>query len=102
MIDYKLLINPFAELELIQAKGNYNLLKEDLGERFVKEIDKTINNINKNPFQFPIEKKEIRKAVISNFPFVIFFYVVNSTINVFAVFHTSRNPMIWKKRFNNK
>lgn len=102
MRDYKLLINPFAELELIQAKEDYNLQKEDLGERFVKEIDKTITRINKNPFQFPKEKKKIRKAVVSNFPFIIFFYVVDNTINVFAVFHSSRNPMIWKKRFKNK
>jgi hypothetical protein len=99
MKNYKLLINPFAEFELIQAKKNYNLHKEDLGEIFVKEIEKTITRINKNPLQFPIVNKNIRKAIVSNFPYTIFFYVVNDIINVFAVFHSSRNPMIWKERF---
>ncbi len=97
---YKLLINPFAELELNEAKEWYNLQQEHLGERFVKEIDKTLTRINDNPFQFPQKKKQIRKAVVNNFPYSIFFYVSDNLINVFAIFHYSRNPMIWKKRFN--
>ena len=100
MKNYKLLINPFAELELDEAKEWYNLQQEDLGERFVKEIDKTVFRINENPLQFPKEKKQIRKARVNNFPYSIFFYTTNDLINVFAVFHSSRNPLIWKKRFN--
>lgn len=99
MKNYKLLINPFAELELDDAKEWYNLQQDNLGDRFVNKIDKIIIRINENPFQFPKEKKQIRKAVIKLYPYVIFFYVTENVINVFAIFHTSRNPMIWKKRF---
>lgn len=99
---YNLLINPFAELELEEAKDWYNLQQDDLGERFVKEIDKTIIRINENPFQFPKEMKKIRKAIVNDFPYSIFFYMTDNLINVFAIFHSSRNPMIWKKRFRER
>lgn len=100
MKDYKLLINPFAELELNEAKEWYNLQKDKLGDKFINEVDKTVMQINENPYQFPKEKKQIRKAVVKTFPYSIFFYVADNLINIFAVFHSSRNPMIWKKRFN--
>ena len=87
-------------LELDEAKEWYDLQQNNLGERFVNEIDKTVIRINDNPFQFPKERKQIRKAVVNNFPYSIFFYVTDNLINVFAVFHSSRNPMIWKKRFH--
>ena len=100
MKNYKLLINPFAELELDEAKEWYNLQQNNLGERFVNEIDITVIRIRENPFQFPKEKKQIRKAVVNNFPYSILFNVADNLINIFAVFHSSRNPMIWRKRFN--
>lgn len=101
-MEYKLIINPFAELELEEAKDWYNLQQDNLGNEFVMEIDKTIIRIIENPFQFPKEKKQIHKAVVKNFPYYLFFYVDDFLINIFAVFHSSRNPMIWKKRFENK
>ena len=102
MKTYNLLINPFAELELEEAKDWYNLQQDYLGERFVKEIDKTIIRITENPFQFPKETKQIRKAIVNDFPYSIFFYVADNLINVFAIFHSGRNPMIWKKRFRER
>jgi hypothetical protein len=101
-MEYKLIINPFAELELEEAKDWYNLQQDNLGNEFVMEIDKTIIRIKENPFQFPKEKKQIRKAVAKRFPYSLFFYVDDLIINIFAIFHSSKNPMIWKKRFENE
>jgi len=77
----------------------YNLQKEDLGLEFFQEIKIVLLRINDNPIQFPIETLAIRKAIIKRFPFTIFFYISGNVINVFAIFHSSRNPISWKKRF---
>jgi len=102
MKTYKLIINPFAEIEIKETRNWYNLQKDNLGEEYLQEIKKTTIRIQENPLQFPKIKNKIRKVVISRFPFSIYFYIDELTINVFAVFHTSRNPMIWKERFDNK
>ena len=56
-MEYKLIINPFAELELEDAKDWYNSQKDNLGSEFIMEIDKIIIRISEKPFQFPKVKK---------------------------------------------
>ena len=99
MIKYSLIINPFAEQDLEDAKSWYDLEKEKLSIEFIEEVDNILLRIINNPFQFPVENNKIRKALVKRFPFSIFFYIEKDVINVFAVFHTYRNPKIWKNRF---
>lgn len=98
MTRYSLIINPFAEDDIIEAKNWYKTRQENLDTDFISEIKKTILRITENPFQYPKVKNPIRMAVVERFPFIIFFYLNEMNINVFAVFHTSRNPANWKKR----
>ncbi len=81
MKSYKLIINPFAEIEIKEAKNWYDLQKDSLGEEYFQEIKKTAIRIQENPFQFPKINKKIRKAVVSRFPFSIYFYIDELTIN---------------------
>jgi len=102
MKKFKLLINPFAEKDIEDAKNYYDEQKEGLGEEFVQEVKKTVKRIKKNPFQFPKEKKEARKVRVDRFPFGIFFIEKDLIINVFSVFHFSRNPKTWENRIDKK
>jgi hypothetical protein len=95
---YRLIISPFAEDDLQVSKEWYDLQKELLGEKFINEVDKTLQIILLNPFQFPKIKGEIRRAPTQKFPFGIFFFITEDIINVIAIFHSSRNPKIWKSR----
>jgi len=98
MSQYRLIINPFAENDINISKNWYDLQKENLGSDFILEVDNTLQNIVENPRQFPRVKGKIRRAVLSRFPFGIYYFIKNDIINVFAVFHFSRNPSIWKQR----
>ncbi len=98
MSSYRLIINPFAELDLQVAHEWYDLKKEGLGKEFLLEVENTINRILKNPQQFRTIKKQTRMAVVKRFPFGIFYVIGEEVINVFAVFHFSRNPKSWTKR----
>lgn len=99
MKEYQIIISPIAEQELEEAKEWYDSQKQNLGNEFVLEIDKAITRISENPFQFLEIKKYVRRAIVSRFPYSLFFYINDMNINIFAVFHLSRNPTIWKKRF---
>ena len=98
MSSLKLIINPFAELDLQVAYEWYDLKKEGLGKEFLSEVEITLDRIHQNPQQFKKIKKQIRMAVVKRFPFGVFYFVKNDVINVFAIFHFSRNPQILKKR----
>ena len=98
MKDFRLIINPFAEEDLKEAKKWYDLQLDSLGDDFLQEIRKTIFHIQENPFQFQKVRKQTRRAVVKRFPYLVYFVVNNQVINVFAVFHSSRSPKVWKKR----
>ena len=98
MRKFKLIINPFAEIDMKVAKEWYDFQKELLGDKFIEEAEIVLSRIITNPFQFPETLKDIRKANLNRFPFSIYFTISKSIIIVFAVFHNKRNPVIWKNR----
>jgi hypothetical protein len=42
--------------------------------------------------------RTLRRAVVRRFPFAIFYEVVAGEIKVTAIFHSRRDPEIWKSR----
>lgn len=87
-----------AKLDIQLAKNWYNIQRENLGNEFLFEIEKLQAQIQSNPEQFPKSRNEIRKAVLRRFPYCLFFALKSNTIKIIAVFHNSRNPIIWKER----
>lgn len=80
----------------------YEMQLKGLGLRYKNQTKRQINSLKKAPHLFSIKYNEIRCRKIEKFPFLIH-YEINEetkTVNIFAVFHSSRNPEIWKR--NNK
>lgn len=69
-----------------------------LGEEFVDEIEKIIQQINTTPLIFPQKKSRLREALSKKFPFIIVFELKQKQhkILILSVYHTSRNP---KKKY---
>ena len=84
---------------MITSKQWYDEQQDGLGFEFIAEIKKTIKRIEQNPLQFPKEKTYIHKALVDRFPYSIFFYINDITINIFAIFNHSRNPKIIGQRY---
>ncbi|MGQ7945655.1 type II toxin-antitoxin system RelE/ParE family toxin [Flavobacterium sp. WC2509] len=77
----------------------YEMQLKGLGLRYKTQVKKQINSLKKDPYLFSIKYNEIRCRKIEKFPFLIHYLINENTKNVivFAVFHTSRNPEIWKR-----
>lgn len=99
MIKYKIRINTNA-LEDIQCITIwYNEQLQGLGSRFQKQVKMQINSLKINPNAYAIRYTDVRCMLIKKFPFLVHFTLNESqkTVDIFAVYHTSRNPHIWKK-----
>ena len=72
MAGHKLIINPFAEQDILDARDWYNDQKENLGSELLQEIKNTIHSIEVNPLQFPEVKINIRRAIVNGFPYSVF------------------------------
>ena len=95
---YDLIVRPEAEAELAEAFNWYEQHVAGLGSRFLLSIDATINSIRRDPLQYPILYKNVRRALTRRFPYQVFFTVSDLQIIVLAVFHGMRNPSVWQSR----
>ncbi len=81
-----------AYIEFKEAIDFYNYQNKKLGERFIKEIEKTINLIKIYPKIFSLYTKNTRKAVLSTFPYNIIYALEKESIVIIAVAHQHRKP----------
>jgi len=93
-------ISPAADFDIADSIEWYEAQATGLGRRFETLLESVIESIRQNPIRFPKVDGDARQAVILRFPFIILFTVTDNTISVFAVFHTSRNPAIWRGRID--
>ncbi len=61
-------------------------------------IDDALSRIARSPFLFPTVYRELRRVVVRRFPFAIFYELTSDEIQVIAVFHSRRDPEMWKTR----
>ena len=98
MKSFSLVIKEEARNEILDAYYWYESRLNGLGKRFVETLDYSFERITSFPFSFPKKHKEMRQAIVSQFPFVIVFEIEENEIIVYAVFNTKRNPNQWKTR----
>jgi len=100
MTEHEIKIDKDALLDIIEARNWYSAQKHDLGFRFQKRIISQISKLKSIPERYPIKYDDIRCMPINKFPFLVHFSINNfhKIITIHAVFHTSRNPQIWKRR----
>lgn len=97
---YKIVIDPDAIKDIQNAAFWYGEQLKGLDARFKKQVIRQINSLKKNPKIYAVRYLEIMCLKIEKFPFLIHFKVddIGNTVTIYAVFHTSRNPQIWKNR----
>jgi toxin ParE1/3/4 len=95
---YNIEISEEAENDFENSYEYYYDDSPKLADTFFRLINTSLETIKKTPLSFPEIHKSLRKFCVEKFPFVIYYQVVDYTIKVIAIFHTSRNPKIWTER----
>ena len=87
-----------ARAEFDEAVDWYEDQKECLGAEFVAQVDEVFGLIAVLPKVHPIVYRDVRRAVVKKFPYVVHYLVEDQRLLIVSVFHTSRDPSIWKAR----
>ena len=95
----RLFFHPLAEKEFEISADWYQERSIKQEKRFIKNVLSLIEIIIDNPHSFRKIKGEKRTAKVSDFPFSIIYIADSDTIFIVSVFHHSRNPKIWDKRY---
>lgn len=69
-----------------------------MGDEFVAEIEGCLERAAASPEEIPIMYNGLRRVVARRFPYCVYFRETPSRVRVFAVFHASRDPWVWRNR----
>lgn len=94
----ELIVRPAAEADLQSAFEWYEQQRTGLGLEFLFEVDAACQTIKQRPDSFPLVLHRMRRAIVSRFPYFVFYSADASNVIVHGVFHHRRHPRNWKQR----
>jgi len=81
-----------ARQEMDESIAWYEKERPGLGIQFAADIELALSRVASAPEQFPQVRGEVRRALLTHFPYTIQFLTEAHRIVVLAVFHAKRNP----------
>lgn len=97
-MNYRLIIRPEAETDLTEAYDWYESQLAALGAEFLLVVEASLAAIQRNPKQYQVIYRRIRRALTRRFPFGVFYLTRRNTIIVLAILHAKRDPQLWQQR----
>jgi len=88
-----------AAIELRESIAYYESIAPGLGERFLSEIEGTLDRIAAHPTAWARFGGELRRCRMTNFPYGLIYAVQDESILIVAVANMHRNPEHWRRRF---
>ena len=73
----------------------YNGQHDGLGEEFLAAVSTALDTVERFPDIFARVHGEVRRAVVSRFPYAVFYRIETKRVVVLTVLHTARDPKVW-------
>lgn len=89
---------PAAKQEFDAAADWYEQQQAGLGIDFVDRVRTVLHRIASDPGLHRAVYGDVRKAAVTRFPYVVLYREEPGEVIVISVFHTARDPSIWKSR----
>jgi len=87
-----------AERDLQSSLEWYESQQQGLGEEFLAAVRERLEAVRRFPESSPVLHRDVRRAIVSRFPYVIFYVVRPTVVSVLAILHQARDPAIWPRR----
>ena len=92
------ILRPRAEHDIQSAFEWYEAQRAGLGDEFLVALRERLEAVRSYPESSPILYRDVRRTVVSRFPYLIFYVVRPSRVAVLAVLHHARSPAVWPRR----
>jgi plasmid stabilization system protein ParE len=91
-------IRRLARRDIDSAFDWYQERDEDAAAAFLLEIDHILERMRQGYEQFPVAYRDLRRALLKQFPYAIYFKAGADLVTVVAVLHQRRAPRVWQRR----
>ena|SRR5438132_868795 len=87
-----------ARSEFDDAADWYEARQARLGAAFAAAVQQVLDRIAAQPDFYPQVYGEVREALVPEFPYCVYYREEPGRVLVLSVFHTARDPSIWRGR----
>ena len=97
---YNVDVHPDVYAELEYSRVWYEKRAENLGAKFLVEVDRAIETLRESPAIWPgrDEDRSIRRYLVHRFPYGVIYRIRDHIIQIIAVMHLCRQPDYWRGR----
>lgn len=96
-MELAVVFRPQAEDEALEVRQWYESKRFGLGRDSGQELNRTVERIAVGSFLFPRVYGETRRAVLSRFPYAVYFRATDAAVVVLAI-HGRQHPSRWQRR----
>lgn len=89
-----------ARGEVVRAAAYYNERTPGVGDRFLVELNRLIEQIEVFPNAGLLVKPGLRQRLLPKFPYLVLYTFAFDDSAVLAVSHTSQRPQYWMGRWD--
>lgn len=87
-----------ARAEFDDAADWYEQRRAGLGAAFTVAVQQVLDQMSAQPGFYPQVFQDVREALVSGYPYCVYYREEPGQVVVLSVFHTSRDPSIWQGR----
>ena len=99
-MSYEVQIRGAAELDIAKAQVWYESQQSELGAEFRHEVSRVIGRLSETPLIYQIVHRDVRRAVVSRFPYLVWYRVTGKNVIVLACTYAGRDPEKVKARLS--
>jgi plasmid stabilization system protein ParE len=93
-----LVVRAVAQLDMLAARDWYEQQEPGLGEKFVAATEQLFERITAMPEMYEVVLRDVRRAKLRRFPYVVYYQILPDHIVVLAVIDGRRNSQSWRSR----
>ena len=87
-----------AAADVLLAREWYDARSPGLGDSFVGSLQQIVDLVSELPEAFPEIAVGLRRALLSRFPYALYYRLDGSVLEVIACLHTRQSPGRWRSR----
>lgn len=87
-----------ARAEFDDAADWYEKRRQGLGSEFTSAVEEVLERIATQPDLCASVHRDVREALVSGFPYCVYYRDEPTQVVILSVFHMARDPATWQSR----